>query len=48
VNGTPIRTPQELRAGDVIVVGQTELSFQWSDDDQMPTVALQPSKPDQS
>jgi pSer/pThr/pTyr-binding forkhead associated (FHA) protein len=48
VNGKQIRTPQELRTGDVIVVGQTKLAFQWSDMDQKPTEGWQPSKLDQS
>lgn len=48
VNGTQIRAPQELRAGDVILVGQTQLSFAWSDTDQSPTEAWPPTKPNPS
>ncbi len=48
VNGKQIQAPQELRPGDVVVVGQTQLTFQWSDADEKSTEAWQGSKPDQS
>ena len=43
VNGNQIWSPQELRAGDVILVGQTKLTFQWVDTDQNTTEAWQPA-----
>lgn len=39
VNGVQIQAPQDIQPGDVIVVGKTYLTFQWSDDDQKSTVA---------
>lgn len=44
VNGARLQAPQEIQTGDIIVVGQTSLAFQWSDDDQKPTQAWNPPK----
>ncbi len=43
VNGKQIWAPQELRAGDVILLGQTQLAFQWADTDQHTTEAWPPA-----
>ena len=44
VNGVQIKAPRDIQPGDVIVVGETHLAFQWSDADQHPTEAWDPSK----
>ena len=42
VNDRQIWAPQELHPGDVILVGQTKLTFQWADTDQNTTEAWPP------
>jgi pSer/pThr/pTyr-binding forkhead associated (FHA) protein len=37
VNGAQLQGEHSLEPGDIIAVGQTQLTFQWSDADQKPT-----------
>lgn len=43
VNGERV-TQRELRPGDLIVIGQTHLSFQWSREDEVSTGLWQPGE----
>jgi pSer/pThr/pTyr-binding forkhead associated (FHA) protein len=43
VNGIRIQQ-QELHSGDVIRVGNTEIQFQWSQQDEIPTTDWMPSR----
>jgi phosphoserine phosphatase RsbU/P len=45
INGALVHSPHELQPGDILTVGETQLEFKWTHDDEKPTAALPPSRP---